>query len=62
MPNRDPREMRHRAQKMRALAEEFGDPELKRLLCEQAEKLEKMANDMIQSTSRPPGRSGPSYL
>ena len=48
MPNREPREMRDRAQKMREMAESFGDLELQRLLREQADNLESLADEMTK--------------
>jgi hypothetical protein len=51
MPNRDPNEMRQRANKMRELAETFSDPELKRLIRERADRLENEADEMAKSAS-----------
>lgn len=46
MPNRDPREMRDRARKMRGMANTLSDPELKRLIRERADQLEREADEL----------------
>jgi hypothetical protein len=47
MPYSDPDQMRARAAAMRKTAETFADPETKRLILEQAAKLEAEADRMI---------------
>ena len=49
MPNRDPREMFQRAQKIREIAETLSDPELKRLVREKADEVERLAREMAKS-------------
>lgn len=44
--------MRQRAQKMREMAETFADPELQRLLREQADKLDDAATEVAKAKKR----------
>ena len=52
MPYSNPGEMRRRATRMREIAATFVDPETRRLILEQAEKLETEA-DLIERGERP---------